>query len=538
LRRFFPGDAPSGALESIFSDHDIHVTWTGRGRAPLSRHGHFRDDALGTAPDRFDALEHALAERDAELERLRRELDESRRRLDEVSHLASEVQARFAEVWAATPVGLALANERGEYVAVNDALCRLLDRDEADIIGRTSIPFTHPDDVHVRSISQQLIRESGGRGAEIEKRYVRPSGEVRWAQVTMTHLAGPDRAEWTLACVDDITERRQAERTLQDSEQNLSAVARVTRRIQSGEDARSTIIETVHEMTGAQSAYLVEPLDDDRLVVTATSGSGIEGTTIPCDSRTAIAEALRTGRAMFLEDPVGSSVVTPAALAAHLGSIMWQPVFRNDRTIAVIVVKWPYRIDDVPERSARVLELLADETSVALAQDEMRAELQSLARTDPLTALPNRRAWDDQLAVLGEVALVTGQPLVVAMIDLDHFKSFNDRYGHGAGDDHLREFAIRARASLRDSDLLTRWGGEEFAAALPNCAETEAISILDQVRYSVPGDQTCSIGWATWDGAESTDHLLDRVDAALYRAKEAGRNCLVEADRGSASRTA
>ena len=199
-------------------------------------------------------------------------------------------------------------------------------------------------------------------------------------------------------------------------------------------------------MTSADAAFLVEPVDDDMLVVTACSGADMAGTTIPRAYDSALAEAFRTGQPLFLDDPIGSTVVTPLPLAEVIGSIMWQPVFRGGRTIAVIMVKWPYRLDSVAERAARALDLLADETSVALAQDEMRAELQALARTDPLTGLPNRRAWDDQLAVVGEVAFVTEQPLVVAMVDLDHFKRFNDRHGHGAGDEHLREFAgARAR---------------------------------------------------------------------------------------------
>jgi diguanylate cyclase (GGDEF)-like protein/PAS domain S-box-containing protein len=503
------------------------------GEAPLSRHSHYRDVESARTTKEYSELREELADREAEVERLRRDLAENKRQLAEISHLFAEVEARFTEVWSATPIGLALANERGEYVAANDALCRLLGRDEADIVGRTSVPFTHPDDRRAHDLAQRLIKDAGRRGAELEKRYVRPDGEVRWAHLTMTHIAGPGGAEWTLACIDDVTERRHAERTLQDSEQNLSAVARVTRRIQSGDDARSTIIEAAHEMTGAQSAYLVEPLDDDRLVMTATAGSGLEGTTIPNHHSAALAEVFRTGRALFLDDPVGNPVVTPSVLASQIGSILWQPVFRNARTIAVLVVKWPYRIDGVPERAARAMELLADETSVALAQDEMRSELQSLARTDPLTLLPNRRAWDDQLAVLGEAAFVTGQPLVVGLVDLDHFKAFNDRYGHAAGDEHLREFGRRARATLRDSDLLTRWGGEEFAVALPDCTEPEAAAILARVVNSVPGDQTCSIGWASWDGKESADQLLARVDAALYDAKEAGRNRAVEAGRAT-----
>lgn len=503
----------------------------------MTGHARRRGDGLADTADQVDALRAALEQRDAALREARADAAEARQQAEEIRDLLDEVQGRFTEVWAATPVGLALSNERGEYMSVNDALCRILGRDADDLVGRTSMPFTHPDDVDLTPTTPGASEAPPG-STRVEKRYVRPDGGVRWARVTLTPIAGPAGAAWTVVCVDDITDRRRAERTLQDSEQNLSAVARVTRRIQAGEDARSTIIDAVHDMTGAQSACLVERLDDDTYVVTASAGSTLEGTTIANRRGTALAEAFRDGHALFLDDPVGNRVVAPAALAAEIGSLMWQPVLRGDEPIAVIIVKWPYRVDRVAERTARAVELLADETSVALVQEEMRAELHALAHTDPLTNLPNRRTWDEQLAVLGEVARVTGDPAVVALIDLDHFKAYNDRHGHHAGDDHLREFARRARATLRGTDLLTRWGGEEFAVALPACAEADAGPILNQLRHAVPGDQTCSIGWAAWDGVEPLDELLARVDDALYAAKEAGRDRIVRALRRSTAQTA
>jgi diguanylate cyclase (GGDEF)-like protein len=308
-------------------------------------------------------------------------------------------------------------------------------------------------------------------------------------------------------------------------------MAAVTRRIQTGADARSTVLAAVESMTGAEVACLVEPLDDDTWVITTSTASTLDGTTLRRLAHGAIAQAYAKGEPLFLADPVGSRVVAPAELATRLGSILWQPVVQAQQSVGVIVVKWSFRIDELPAWTLDAVGLIADEAAVALSQEAVRAELQRLARTDPLTGLPNRRAWDDQLAVLGEVAAVRRAPLVVAMIDLDHFKRFNDRHGHTAGDAHLREFAVRARDALRSCDLLTRWGGEEFSAALPHCDLAQADQLLRRVQHAVPSDQTCSIGWAFWDGRESLDEVMVRVDQSLYEAKAAGRGRIMSTER-------
>jgi diguanylate cyclase (GGDEF)-like protein len=150
--------------------------------------------------------------------------------------------------------------------------------------------------------------------------------------------------------------------------------------------------------------------------------------------------------------------------------------------------------------------------------------LEELALTDPLTGLPNRRAWEQQLP--GELARAQrdGRPLCLALLDLDHFKAFNDRHGHPAGDALLRDAATAWSRELRAGDLLARYGGEEFVLVLPNCSPDEAAAIADRVRARTPGGETCSIGVAPWDGSHPLEELVDRADAALYDAKLAGRD--------------
>jgi diguanylate cyclase (GGDEF)-like protein len=151
-------------------------------------------------------------------------------------------------------------------------------------------------------------------------------------------------------------------------------------------------------------------------------------------------------------------------------------------------------------------------------------KVRRLAQTDELTGLPNRRAFEAALAREAARAAREHKPLAVALIDLDHFKALNDRFGHEAGDRMLRDTAIAWSADLRPSDLLARHGGDEFGLILPGCSMTRAREVLERIRAATPRDQTCSAGAAFWDGEESIYRVLERADRSLYEAKGTGRD--------------
>ena len=144
------------------------------------------------------------------------------------------------------------------------------------------------------------------------------------------------------------------------------------------------------------------------------------------------------------------------------------------------------------------------------------------ALTDALTGAGNRRAWDRwlELAATGR----RREPLAVGVLDLDHFKEFNDERGHGAGDALLAACADAWRAELRPGDQLARIGGEEFAVLLPATDLDGAAAVVRRLARATPGGPTCSGGVAEWDGLERPEALMDRADGALYAAKRGGRN--------------
>jgi diguanylate cyclase (GGDEF)-like protein len=170
-----------------------------------------------------------------------------------------------------------------------------------------------------------------------------------------------------------------------------------------------------------------------------------------------------------------------------------------------------------------------------LSNRRYRAQLVVLANQDPLTGLPNRRRTAELAVSALESARSAGEPLTIAVIDMDHFKSINDRCGHGAGDHVLREFARASREALRSTDILGRWGGEEFLLVMPDTPIEVAHASLERLRtrmFSIrlpsPGNGlkvSLSAGLAFYDeSTRSLEDLIARADAALYIAKNEGRD--------------
>lgn len=167
------------------------------------------------------------------------------------------------------------------------------------------------------------------------------------------------------------------------------------------------------------------------------------------------------------------------------------------------------------------------------------AQIRLLATQDELTGLVNRRYMMDLLRAEQVRQQRSGQVMSVVLIDLDHFKRINDGYGHQAGDTALHTFARSVLPSLRSSDVLSRWGGEEFLLMLPETGQKDALSCVQRMRDSLarvslddvaPGLQlTFSAGLAACQPGESIEAVIELADQAMYRAKQAGRNCTISA---------
>ncbi|MGH2858237.1 MAG: diguanylate cyclase domain-containing protein [Solirubrobacteraceae bacterium] len=305
-------------------------------------------------------------------------------------------------------------------------------------------------------------------------------------------------------------------------ERMLTEVGQLARALFDSPDPRADLCAAPLAISDASVALLLEPAESGALVATVAAGSDCGGIEVPATTRHPAHEALRTGRARLISRGVETRLGAPALWDAERcpGSVLLQPVIRDGQATAVLVVGWPEGMEAAGSR-ATVVALLAHEAALAIDRADQMSLLAGMAQTDPLTGLPNRRAWDARLAQ----AVGDGQQFAVAIIDLDHFKLFNDTYGHPAGDELLRDTAAAWRDQLRTGDLLARLGGEEFGLLLFDCQLDCATEVTERLRNLVTSDQTCSVGLALRHAEEAAEVVVARADRALYDAKAAGRDC-------------
>ncbi|HVX76356.1 MAG TPA: GGDEF domain-containing protein [Bradyrhizobium sp.] len=189
----------------------------------------------------------------------------------------------------------------------------------------------------------------------------------------------------------------------------------------------------------------------------------------------------------------------------------------------------------------KVLEerLLLSKTEISDLQQSLDA-IRAESLTDPLTGLGNRKYFDRSIERAVEHALASSEPLSLLMFDIDHFKSFNDSYGHLTGDQVLRLVALSLKQTIKGQDITARYGGEEFAVVLPNTGLRQALTVADHIRRAVMakelkkkstgeilGRVTISVGVSILKPGDDTDSLIERADACLYAAKRNGRNRVI-----------
>ncbi|MGB0121682.1 MAG: sensor domain-containing diguanylate cyclase, partial [Solirubrobacterales bacterium] len=298
----------------------------------------------------------------------------------------------------------------------------------------------------------------------------------------------------------------------------------------SSEDPRTSIVRAARNLGSADIAIIYEVEPGGRLTIAACSGADDGDLEIPA-GQPSMASLSVTNRAIafapYLETvecelPPGMKQVDPASLICC-------PITRDGEVVATLCAGWKERVLRSSDPNVTVIKILATEAAATIDQSELVHTLEDRAASDPLTGLPNRRAWEGLFRKSLTDSQRLGKPVSIAILDLDHFKAFNDTHGHQAGDRMLLESATAWKEALRQNDLIFRWGGEEFTVILPNCDRDQAVEVIERLRIATPGSETSSAGVSTWDGEESADDLFDRTDRALYSAKESGRNRTVAA---------
>ena len=242
---------------------------------------------------------------------------------------------------------------------------------------------------------------------------------------------------------------------------------------------------------------------------------------------------------------IGTAAGNASSYTESLVDVTQQLGVAADEPAVRVIVEGLVQATKVMEKNNQALEarLSASKQEITELQQNLEA-VRSESLTDPLTALANRKYFDDALIKAMADARSKGEPLSLMMTDIDHFKKFNDNYGHLTGDQVLRLVAASAKQNVKGQDIAARYGGEEFAIVLPNTMLRAALTIADQIRRWVMtkelmkrstgehlGRVTISVGVATLQKSDTAQSLLERADTGLYAAKRNGRNRVIsEAD--------
>jgi diguanylate cyclase len=247
---------------------------------------------------------------------------------------------------------------------------------------------------------------------------------------------------------------------------------------------------------------------------------------------TALSEALH-----FLRQATGRTEEYGAKLDAYSAQLDQSSSLDRLRAVITGLMTETRRVAEQNEQ----LEMQLTRSAVEIVElRENLANVQREAVTDALTGIANRKSFDQKLRDAVRGALETGEPLSLLMADIDHFKSFNDTYGHQLGDQVLRLVARTLTECVKGRDTTARYGGEEFGIILPQTRLKDALALAEQIRKTLMrrrlvrrdsgselGTITISIGATCYEPGEPVAALVRRADEALYRAKHSGRNCVV-----------
>jgi len=240
---------------------------------------------------------------------------------------------------------------------------------------------------------------------------------------------------------------------------------------------------------------------------------------------------------VLLTEALGMSTSYDASLNGANQRLLTAETRDQVTTIVEALVKSTREMRDTNKTLEERLTLSKNEISnLQQSLEAIRAE----SLTDPLTGLGNRKYFDRMIDAAVQHALASNEPLSLLMFDIDHFKSFNDSYGHLTGDQVLRLVGMSLKQTIKGQDITARYGGEEFAVVLPNTALRQALTVADHIRRAVMakelkkkstgeilGRVTISAGVSMLKPGDDTDSLIERADACLYAAKRNGRNRVI-----------
>lgn len=405
---------------------------------------------------------------------------------------------------------------KGVITEVTDAFCDISGYRAEELIGKPHNIVRHKD-MPKETFKEmwQSIKKGNIWSGEVKNR--RKNGGFYWVHAVVSPMINKEGKHiGYISTRQDITKTKEHQLELFQRKEQLKA--EIASR-QSAEDLVHEVIDSTDNMVAVTT--LNEPIFFNRAMLQFINQESVESFKIQYSNLDNFFS--KHPEMMYAVEHKNNWLDTMYHIDGDTPIVM-QAIGQNSKRMYKLQIK---RLQTQEER---YLFSFSDVTDL----EEERQYYQEMATHDSLTGLYNRFYFIDSIKREMLISTRDKRPLSLMMLDIDHFKSINDTYGHDVGDDVLKTFAETIKHRLRESDVLARWGGEEFIVMLPTTALSDAIHVAESIRESVALMQiegvrqiTCSIGISTLAQSDDVDQLVKRADNALYEAKESGRNRVV-----------
>ena len=433
-------------------------------------------------------------------------------------------EPKFKELVEQTSAIVYTLNKEGKFTYISPKWFEILGSPVDSALGMHFSDAIHPDDCAKCTAFLQDITNRKKSNDRIEYRVRHADGTWRWHKTFAAPFQdGSGNPDGLIGIAQDITEQKS-----------------MTEKLAISEERHRLLAENANDVIWTMGA-------DGSIGYVSPAIERVRGIT-PAEAMTQTLDQIHTPQSMAMVmdyfEKLGAAFresLPPEKFCGELeylrkdGSIMWAdvqviPLLAEDgKLIELLGVSRDISERKAYEESIKQAESEVRQANQALAEANIR--LECLAATDMLTGARNRRYFEQRSSAEMAESIRYGQKLALIMLDIDHFKVINDHFGHLAGDHVLQTLVARLQNNLRKSDLLARWGGEEFIVLSPHCSLSGAELLAEKLRSATVdspfpdvGRVSISLGVTEYHPGEEFDQWLQRTDKALYLAKSKGRN--------------
>ncbi|EDX74773.1 PAS fold family [Coleofasciculus chthonoplastes PCC 7420] len=467
-----------------------------------------------------------------------------------------ESEKRFRSMFNQVAVGIVQATLSGQFLWFNQKFTDLVQYSAEELQKKTCKDITHPDDVdqELTCLNQLLAGEIDTFSRE--KRYIRKDGSEVWVNLSGSLIRNSQgEPKSYIAVVQDISDRKQAQATLQRLNQqltgrvnelgsrnremvllgDLSDFLQACLTVDEAYQAIATLVAPL--FPGSSGGVFVINPSENWVEAMATWGTALASQTLFSPKS---CWALRRGRPHLVTQPQSGLRCPHIHSDSSPLESFCVPMMAQGKALGILYISSP-QLGQLTEAKQRLALTVAEHLALSLANLKLRETLSQQSIRDALTGLFNRRYMEESLEREIHRAQRHQRPMGIIMLDIDHFKHFNDTFGHEAGDAVLRELGIFLQRSIRASDIACRYGGEELMLILPDASLADTKQRAEQIRHDVKGLQieyhhklldaiAISVGVAAFAEHGSTaQELIAAADRALYQAKAQGRDRVVTA---------